>query len=131
MPNIREELAKVQESRGGGSNFSGPYNGTGRDFDNLYSVVKDRDESTNGDRYAWIGRARQAEGARTEHLDKINQARDDDETPSGRRNWNGVDRQEMNGWDKLAAGLGSIGSFMTIDAGNDFGSNAIAATVGS
>ena len=130
MPNIREELAKVQQSRDGGPSFSGPYNGTGRDFDNLYSVVKDKDESTNGDRYAWIGRARQAEGARTDHLDKINQARDD-ETPSGRRNWNGVDRQEMNGWDKLAAGLGSIGSFMTIDAGNDFGSNAIAATVGS
>lgn len=131
MPDIRKEHAKLRESSGGGFSYSGPYHGQGRDFDSMYSVIRDKDEVENGERYAWMERARAAEGSRKEHLDKINQPRDVDERAVGRRNWNGTDRQEMTGADKFVAGLGSVAEGFSISADNDFLGNLAGATIGS
>lgn len=116
-----------------GRGQSGPAS-TGSNFTNLYDLINDADRQANGDRYEWMSRATPQSDEQRSQLRQINEDRDRDEEERelpGRRNWDQTSEQELNGFDKIAAGFASWGDQLQVSSENDFGSNLVAATFGS
>lgn len=99
-------------------------------FANLRDAVASENARVNGSGYEWQKRALPKSEARREELEAASGEKDGRKR-GGRDSWNGEDYREATDVERILAGLSDAAGDFQVDAGNDFGRNLMAATVGS